>query len=343
MIYTEYTKLEDCILHVVGNKGEDEGLYLSESSISLNEDTAQILQKYLLGQVTTDGYSEFWHESKLELNEVFSFAKSIFEDKGAFVTMSANIARHLYACSTHPKIKSGERCVVYFKNIIVDTVTCDAIGLFKSENKDTFLRVVMNDGKSTIMSETGININKLDKAAIIFNTDQDAGYWVTVIDRTNKATEAKYWTEDFLKVRPKKNGYNQTELLIEMTREFVAHMPVAEFKSEKACIVNRSNEAVKKANVNINDYAKEVFQDKEMEKAFTTYSQKRSEEKGVIIDGEIEISQQVVKSKMRTSLSTLKLDGNFDVRIHGGEDLIEKGFDEEKGMKYYKLFFKEEK
>ena len=51
MIYTEYTKLEDCILHVVGNKGEDEGLYLSESSISLNEDTAQILQKYLLRQV----------------------------------------------------------------------------------------------------------------------------------------------------------------------------------------------------------------------------------------------------------------------------------------------------
>ena len=132
MIYTEYTKLTECILHVVGNKGEDEGLYLSEETICLDEETSQILQKYLLGQVTTDGYSQFWHESQLELNDVYTFAKRVFSDNVAFVQMSGNIAKHLYSCSTHPKIKSGELCVVYFKIIIVDTVTCDVIGLFKS-------------------------------------------------------------------------------------------------------------------------------------------------------------------------------------------------------------------
>lgn len=41
-------------------------------------------------------------------------------------------------------------------------------------------------------------------------------------------------------------------------------------------------------------------------------------------------------------MTTFKLDENFDVNIHGGEQFIERGYDEERGMKYYKLFFNEE-
>ena len=107
MIYTEYTELTNCVLHLVGNKSEDEGVFLSEESIGLSDETSQILQKYLLGQVTTDGYSQFWHESSLELNDVYTFVKRIFEDISEFTQMSASIAKHLYSCSSHPKIKSG--------------------------------------------------------------------------------------------------------------------------------------------------------------------------------------------------------------------------------------------
>lgn len=343
MIYTEYTKLTNCILHVVGNKSDDDGVFLSDKSIELNEETSGILQEYLLGQVLTDGYSEFWHESQLELNEVYSFVKSIFENNSVFEEKSASIAKHLYACSTHPKIKSGELCVVFFKNIIVDTVTCDAVGLFKSENKDIFLRVVMDGGRSSIMSETGININKLDKAAIIFNTQAETGYWVTVIDRTNKATEAKYWTDDFLKVRPCNNSYNQTENLIAMTRSFVSHLPEDGNKSEKALMVQRSMEAVKASSVNMEDYALEVFKDEDVARQFSEYTRKKSEEEGLGLDDEIKISPLAVKKKQTTTLTTVKLDGNFDIRIHGGEQFIEQGYDEEKGMRYYKLYYREEK
>ena len=343
MIYTEYTKLTNCILHAVGNKSEDEGVILSDKRIELDEETSQILQKYLLGQVTTDGYCEFWHESQLELNEVYAFVKSIFEDNTEFEEMSASVAKHLYACSTHPKIKSGELCVVYFKNIIVDTVTCDAVGLFKSENKDTFLRVVMDGGRSSIMSETGININKLDKAAIIFNTQTESGYWVTVIDRTNKATEAKYWTDDFLKVRPCNNSFNQTENLIAMTRSFVSHLPEDGNKSDKALMVQRSMEAVKAPSVKMDEYALEVFRDEDVARQFSDYTRKKSEDEGYGFDEEIMISPLAVKKKQTTTLTTVKLDGNFDIRIHGGEQLIEQGYDEMKGMKYYKLYFREEK
>ena len=343
MIYTEYTRLTNCILHVVGNKNEDEGVLLSDRGIELNSETSGILQKYLLGQVTTDGYYQFWHESQLELNEVYAFVKRIFEDNTEFEAMSASIARHLYACSMHPKIKSGELCVVYLKNIIVDTVTCDAVGLFKSENKDTFLRFVMDGVRSSILSETGININKLDKAAIIFNTQSEDGYWVTVIDRTNKASEAKYWTEDFLKVRPCNNSYNQTESLIAMTRAFVSHLPEEGGKKEKALMVQRSMEAVKAPAVKVDNYARDVFQDEEVAQQFKEYTRKKAGEEGIAFDDEIKISSEAVKKKATTTLTTLKLDDNFDIKIHGDERLIEQGFDEEKGMKYYKLYYREER
>lgn len=343
MIYTEYTKIKKCIVHSVGNKSEDEGFYLSEDTIELDDLTSQTLQKYLLGQVVSEGYCEFWHESQLHLNELYSFTKAIFDDDTSFVEMSSNIAKHLYACSLHPKIKSGELCVVYFKNVIIDTVTCDAIGLFKSENKDTFLKVVANGYQSEIMSDTGININKVDKAAVIFNTNAETGYWVTVVDRTNKASEAKYWTEDFLKVRPCKNSFNQTESLIAMTREFVSHMPKSAFKADKAVLINRSKEALKSSSVRLDDYSQDVFEDKKIAKEFTQYAKERSEAQGVEIEEKIMVSQEATRKKAFSSLTTLKLDSNFDVKIHGGEDLMEKGYDEERGMKYYKLYFREEK
>ena len=343
MIYTEYTKIKKCIVHSVGNKSEDEGIYLSDDTIELDDLTSQTLQKYLLGQVVSEGYCEFWHESQLHLNELYSFTKAIFDDDSSFVEMSSNIAKHLYACSLHPKIKSGELCVVYLKNVIIDTVTCDAIGLFKSENKDTFLKVVANGYQSEIKSDTGININKVDKAAIIFDTNADTGYWVTVVDRTNKASEAKYWTDEFLKVRPQKNSYNQTENLIAVTREFVSKMAPSEFKSDKAAVINRSNGAICVDRVNVVDYAKKVFGDDNVAQRFTEFAKKRGEDTGMPMDEEFQSSQQVINKKRTTTLTSLKLDQNFDIRIHGGEDLLEKGYDAVKRMKYYKLYFKEEK
>ena len=38
----------------------------------------------------------------------------------------------------------------------------------------------------------------------------------------------------------------------------------------------------------------------------------------------------------------LKLDKNFHVYVHGKRDYIEKGFDSQKGMNFYKLFYENE-
>lgn len=43
------------------------------------------------------------------------------------------------------------------------------------------------------------------------------------------------------------------------------------------------------------------------------------------------------------TMTTIRLDKNFDINIHGGEQYIVRGYDEERKMYYYQLFFKEEK
>ena len=42
-------------------------------------------------------------------------------------------------------------------------------------------------------------------------------------------------------------------------------------------------------------------------------------------------------------MTTIKLDKNFDINIHGGEQYIVRGYDEARDLHYYQLFFKEEK
>ena len=96
------------------------------------------------------------------------------------------MARYLYEQSEHPNIKRGDLYVVYFKDCILDGETVDAIGLFKSENKDTYIRINHVAGGFSVESQTGMSINKLDKGCLIFNIKKNEGYVACVVDNANK-------------------------------------------------------------------------------------------------------------------------------------------------------------
>jgi hypothetical protein len=57
---------------------------------------------------------------------------------------------------------------------------------------------------------------------------------------------------------------------------------------------------------------------------------------------EFDISTQAVKKQAKVFKSILKLDKNFHIYVHGNRELIEQGYDEEKHMKYYKVYYREE-
>ena len=343
MIYAENNSIEALIMHRIGNKGMDEGYTISDKCIHLDSQLAMLLTKYFIGPFISGEFYNLYHEASLELNEIYNYATKIFNDFSLFQEQSINIAKHLYNESSHPKIKAGELYIAYFHDCIVDGKNMDAIGIFKSENKDTFLKVLQTDEGFDIATESGININKLDKGCLIFNTEKEYGYLVAIVDNTNKGSEAKYWTDDFLHVRPRKDSFNQTQNMLSLCKSFVSQLPSDNGKVEKATYMNRSVEALKEESVNINSFAEQVFETPELVSEFKQYKETYQKERDIEIDDTFETAATAIKRRATGTMTTIKLDKNFDINIHGGEQYIVRGYDEERGMYYYQLFFKEEK
>lgn len=343
MIYAENNSIEALIMHRIGNKGMDEGYTISDKCIHLDSQLAMLLTKYFIGPFISGEFYNLYHEASLELNEIYNYATKIFNDFSLFHEQSINIAKHLYNESSHPKIKAGELYIAYFHDCIVDGKNMDAIGIFKSENKDTFLKVLQTDEGFDITTESGININKLDKGCLIFNTEKEYGYLVAIVDNTNKGSEAKYWTDDFLHVRPRKDSFNQTQNMLSLCKSFVSQLPNDNGKIEKATYMNRSVEALKEESVNINSFAEQVFETPELVSEFKQYKETYQKERDIEIDDTFETAATAIKRRATGTMTTIKLDKNFDINIHGGEQYIVRGYDEERGMYYYQLFFKEEK
>lgn len=302
----------------------------------------QVLTNYFLKPFI--GLEEIWnfiHISDVQMNDMFQYLTSIFDDNSKFITNSKNIAKLLYNSCTHPKVKSGELYVVYLCDCIVDGNRTDAIGLFKSENKDTFIQINTIDGGFSIESQVGININKLDKGCIIFNTHKEEGYVVSVVDNSNRG-EAKYWVEDFLQVKRKNDSYAQTQNAMAMCKNFILQLPSEIDKADKAAMMNRVVDSLKQDAVSINSVADMAF-GPELSPGFKSFRNEYQETHEISFDESFQGKPEAIKRRTTGAVTTIKLDKNFDVNIHSGEQYIERGYDEEKGLKYYKLYFNEEK
>ncbi|RZK80495.1 MAG: nucleoid-associated protein, partial [Pedobacter sp.] len=230
--------LAELSIHRIGNKAQDEFYVLSEHSIALKDNLlSNLLQQYFLSpfEKTNEIYHFFHPNTDLNLNEVYHFAAQIFENGDLFHENSKELAKYLYDVSGHPKIKAGELYVAFFENVQIEGQLFDAIGIFKSETKETYLKVYPeNDGFGLSYEEGAININKLDKGCLIFNTDKEEGFRVAVIDQTNKSAEAVYWKDEFLKLKIRNDAFNQTNNVLGVYKNFVTEHLDQDFEISKA-------------------------------------------------------------------------------------------------------------
>lgn len=340
--------LSQLAIHKVGNRVLDERLKLSEEIVPLDDDvTKEVLLTYFLSSFKTPVYYRFSHESDINLNEAFAYSKQIFEQKTSFFEQSQNLAKHLFNHSNHPKIKGGEFYVAYFHNVWVDNEEVDAIGLFKSENKDTFLKIYPQNAAYNVEHQEGINIHKLDKGCLIFNTEADDGYKICIVDATNKGEDAQYWKEAFLSIKPREDDYFYTQNYMKMCKAFVEDIYNEENEIPRADQIEMLNKTTtffkEREKFDEREFEKQVIQVPENIQAFQDFKFDYQTDNNIIVTDQFDISEQAFKTTKRVMKSVLKLDRNFHVYIHGDRKYIEKGFDEEMDLNYYKLYFNEEK
>ncbi|MFT4203685.1 MAG: nucleoid-associated protein [Chitinophagaceae bacterium] len=348
MTGTDNVILQQVIVHKVGNPTRGEALKLSTHPLTLNDDLVKgLLNKYFLGAFNENDRYHFSHLNDVALNEVYSYVSAIFENPKSFHEQSVWIAQFLYSKSTHAKVKEGELYVAHFDNVLLDGEEVQAVGIFKSESKETFLKVFPHGESYEVAQEEGININKLDKGCLVFRKNKEEGYVCCAVDATNKQNEAQYWLNDFLQLKPYEDSYHNTEDYLSLCKQFITEAYPAKFevsKSDQIDMMNRSMDFFKTQDqFNIDNFTQDVMHHEEVIDSFKDFKQRYQSTHDIAMEDDFDIHLSAVKKQSKYFKQVLKLDNNFSIYIHGRRDLVEKGVDEVTGQQYYKFYFQEEK
>jgi 37-kD nucleoid-associated bacterial protein len=347
MTEIENVVIKKAIVHKVGNPTRGEALKLSANALTLNDPVFnKILVKYFLGTLNENELYQFTHLHELKLNEVYDYISDIFNKDDDFINQSGKLAQFLYSKSTHVKVKEGELCIVYLDNVPFEKNLVPAVGIFKWENKETFLKVLQHGSSLELVTEDGISINKPDKGCLVFKTAAAEGYKICVIDHTNKQQDAQYWVNDFLQVQPLADSYHHTDKYLALYKQFVTHEYAGKFdvnKSDQIEMLSRSMDYFKTHDqFSLQEFTGEVIHHPEVVDSFKQYKKHYESSRNYEIEDEFDISLPALKKQQKLFKSILKLDKNFHIYIHGRRDLIEKGVDEMTGKKFYKIYFEEE-
>lgn len=321
---------------------DDEKSFISDVLLDIKtQDDQTIFKKiFLKSFLSTTTTYQFNHGIDLELNTLLKLCKSIYDGKD-FLQKSKSIHKHLKSVSKHPNIKDGDLFIVKFDEIKMNNKFYEGLGIYKIENKESFIETYENKGNLGIKVKQGISSKKLDKACLVLFTEEP--YTILVID--NNSIETDYWQNEFLKVGFRNDNVNSTNQFLSITKSFVTEQLPTEFEITKADQIDLLNRSVNyfktHENFDKDEFENDVLQDKGIIKSFRSFDSNYREEKEIESVENFEISPQAVKKQEKVFKSVLKLDKNFHIYIHGDSELIQQGIEKD-GRKYYKIYYKDE-
>lgn len=342
-------QIESVSLHRVGNKNRNESIFLSKEPFSLNDETTGLLKEYFFKpfREKEENYFYLSNEVDVEFNELHKIATAIFTDPDSVHINSKKIATHLFEQSNHPHIKSGEVYVAYLTGLLLDNVKTDAIGIFKSELKHDFLQFEEKGGNLDIIIQQGININKLDKGCLIFNTNKEEGYKVLSVD--SNRYDAKYWLENFLDVEALSDDNFKTKNYLKFCQNFAKDVVLpAEDKQQEVLFMNRAvNHFAKNDEFEESTFLNEVMENPELIPEFKHYKVEKGPKYSIEDVSNFDIANKAVSDARKKIKNVISLDTNIQIKLDfinpdSADKFVEKGWDEERQMYYYLVYFNKE-
>ncbi|MBS9774911.1 MAG: nucleoid-associated protein [Tenacibaculum sp.] len=349
MIRRTRAEISKCIIHKVGNKYNSGKNALSEDLVSFDQESYELLLPFLLKPFTTVTQSyRFTHHADIRLNEINKYSSDIFEDDSVFIEQSKNIVNHLYEQSNSAQIKSGDVLVVLFENIEYNENLVNAIGIFKIENKVDFFQTYLEDDSFDVVVQKGISTKKLDKGCLILETSDIEGTIVLSVDNNNY--DAQYWIKNFLNVKYADDRNLHTQNYLELCKEFSEEVIKPEFgkKEQSEFLANTVDYFKEHESVDYHNFKQEIFEEDKQKNLFEDYKKHFEKLNDVLIRNHFEVSDTVLKKEKTKFKTEIKLDTNIQIKIDidapdASSEHLEKGYDEERKMKFYKVYFNEEK
>jgi hypothetical protein len=352
MLNLSSAQIMHVISHHVGNPTLDEELTLSNSPLmKVSEETEMFLTQLIASPFVKNAHilHRFRHSSNLELNEVYTYSKLLFESENEvgfevqdeFVIQSQSIARQLYAKSTHPKIKSGEVVIAYLKGIIWADEETEGIAIIKLGHPEQFVQLEHANSLTKIDHFRGIGLGTVEKGALILNTHKQEGFVIAIEDKASDK-DGSYWAKEFLNTSQLENSFFHTYAYLGMVNDFVENVLPDHFEVSKLEKFGLKKKAIdffsEKETFDYNEFAKDVLQQPEIIDRFNAHKEETAQN----VAQEFHISDKATKTQKKHFQRIIKLDKNFHIHVNGNNELIEKGVDEATGMNFYKIYFNSE-
>ena len=348
MIKRNNASIFKCIIHKVGNKFNSTKNAFSEKEIVFDEASYELMLPFLLRPFGSLVQSHrFNHHANIELNEINNYANLIFGDDDLFIDTSKHIVTHLFEQSNSAQIKTGDVLVVYFNGIQYEDMTVDAVGIFKIENKTNFFQTYLENNSYDVAVQTGISSKKVDKGCLVLNTGDREGNIVLSVDNNNYDTQ--YWINKFLNIKYADDTNSHTQNYIELCKEFSTEIIKSTYgEHERNTFLAKSVDYLKENEiVNVEKFKDEVFEEDKYKTLFDDYKKEFEGEKDVLIRNQFDVSDSVLNKEKKKIKTDIKLDTNIQIKLDidapdASTEYLERGYDENKKMHYYKVYFNSE-
>lgn len=349
MIKRNKAYISKFIIHKVGNKFNEAKNIFSEDVVVFDEDSYKLMQPFLLKPFgnLTESY-RFNHHADISLNEINNYAQQLFVDEDSFIEASKNIVKHLFEQSNSAQIKRGDVIVALIEDVEYREVKTQALGIFKIENKVDFFQTYSENNSFDVVVQKGISTKKLDKGCLVINSQDDAGYTVLTVDNNNY--DAQYWIKNFLNIKYADDSNRHTQVYIDMCKDFSEEIIKQEFgnQQQNRFLAQTIDFFKENESVNVHDFKETVFEgEAERKERFDDYKKQFEDNNGVLVRNQFSISEAVVKKQKKKLKTDIMLDTNIQIKLdidtpEAAEEYLEKGYDEERKMQYYKVYFNEE-
>jgi hypothetical protein len=345
MITRKNASISKFIIHKVGNKFNDTKNAFSEKTVDFDEASYNLMLPFLLRPFGSVVQSyRFNHHANISLNEINSYSKQIFDDEDAFVDVSKHIVTHLYEQSTSANIKTGDVLVVMFEGIEFNEITTNALGIFKIETKVDFFQTYLENNSYDVLVQKGISSKKVDKGCLILNQTDAEGNIILSVD--NNSYDAQYWTNQFLNIKYADDANSHTQQYIELCKEFSTEILKTSYGAqEQNTFLAKTIDFFKENEiVNIERFKEEVFQEDKHKSLFDDYKKTFEDEQNIVMRNQFDVAEAVVNKEKKKIKTDIKLDTNIQIKLdidapEASSEYLERGFDDEKKMYYYKVFF----
>jgi hypothetical protein len=346
MIDITSIEIRGMFVHRVGNLLRSEGVTYSDFSQKVPSRDKLPLIQFLFGQADRLNSYSFTHSVNPELNTVSVLATGMSREDGILKKVSCDIAAHLYSVSNHPRVKSGNLFVGVFDGVGLEGKSHRVLGIFKSDTVDDFIKVDVKGGKASLKVEQGAAVTSLDKVGLVFLPRK--GKPERILAACARGEDAIFWNDRFLQIVPTHSAKADTKACLDICRAFATQEDGRLDDPERILFLNRSLEFFEKADKYDEQGFASVFTSKAQEKEFKQFKAQREVQDKRDIPENFEIEKIIVRKERTKFEKNVRLDANIEIRLrfksqNEMKNRVEQGFDEEKGLAFYKLYYSNSK